>query len=122
MDVSAFARRLRGARDWSDIDHRLRALASTSPPAAVVELADALDAELAVRGPDLAVWSVRDRLLALLAGVPGREATVAAVRLAADDLRRVRPPPAQYRPGRTGRPAAAGWRPRRSPGPARPTT
>ncbi len=96
MDVSAFARRLRGARDWSDIDQRLRALASTSPPAAVVELADALDAELAVRGPDLAVWSVRDRLLALLAGVPGREATVAAVRLAA------RPAPGAAPSGESG--------------------
>ncbi len=97
MDLSAFARKLRGSRDWTDIEARLRSLAATSP-SSVVELAAALDAELADRGPDLTVWSVRDRLLTLLAGVPGGDASVAAVRLAGMPVRGAGPAGAEAGP------------------------
>lgn len=82
MELQALVRRLRGSRDWRDVIARVTRLVADDPARALA-LADALDTDVSVHGPDLAVSSVRGQLLDIVVTVPSAHATRVVVALAA---------------------------------------
>jgi hypothetical protein len=103
MDIAAFASRLRGSNDWRDERDHFERMVKARPDSAL-EIANALDTELAAKGFDVALQSLRQDLLDLVVRLPeDGDATEIAVRMAS------RPPmshPSSREAG-TGRPRGA---------------
>jgi Family of unknown function (DUF6183) len=83
IDVEAFARGLRGSRNWQQ-ERAQVAEAIAERPSRAIDLAAALDADLDAHGFDLAVHAIRGSLLDVVGGLVHHDATRVAVHLASN--------------------------------------
>ncbi len=82
MDDWTWVRKARGSRDWRGAQQRMaRAIRGT--PTAALDIAQALDEDLARDGYDIAVDALRRHAFVLSCQVPGADATRVAVELGA---------------------------------------